>query len=41
MTDDIVYTVVFTIYPEVAVSDIGMLQALYRRPLELTIDEAK
>ena len=38
LTDDIIQTVTFNIYA--SADDIGKLNELYRRPIELTVEES-
>lgn len=39
VTDDIIQTIVLNIY--VRADEIGELQTMYRKPLEITIEESK
>ena len=42
VSDNIIYKVVFTIYPmENPPDEVGVLQTFYKKPLELTIQEAQ
>ena len=39
VTDDIVYTATFTLYP--GVSDMSVLMMFYRKPIEIEVEEVQ
>jgi hypothetical protein len=42
VSDNIIYKVVFTVYPiDSPAAEVGLLQTYYKKPLELTIEESE
>lgn len=42
VTDDIIYTVTFNIYPsEDPPAEIGLLTTMYKKPIQITVQEVK